>query len=155
MRFSSFLIVVILNLNAANATQTFALPALNQEKDIELGEYRGKTILLDFWASWCAPCLRSLPLYQQWHDEGEIVVVSVNVDDHSQDALAMINKLKLRFPVAFDEEKEVAKSFNVFALPVVFIIDQEGKAVFRHEGFTADDTVKLLTIIKKFAQPQL
>jgi thiol-disulfide isomerase/thioredoxin len=149
----NFIFVALLlffsNSSFATEVPTFSLTALNQKKPINLSDYHGQTIILDFWASWCAPCLKSLPVYQNWHVAGEILVVSVNVDDDLKDAIAMIKDLNLTFPVAYDYDKSVAKLFGVYALPVAFLIDKNGKIMLRHEGYQSKDAIQLLQEIQK------
>jgi peroxiredoxin len=133
----------------ADEAPEFSLTAINQKALVNLSDYQGQTIILDFWASWCAPCLSSLPVYQNWHVAGNVKVVSVNVDDYIKDAKAMIKNLNLTFPVAYDKDKSVAKLFGVNALPVAFLIDKNGKIMFRHEGYQSKDAIQLLNEIQK------
>lgn len=133
----------------ADEAPEFSLTAINQKALVNLSDYQGQTIILDFWASWCAPCLSSLPVYQNWHVAGNVKVVSVNVDDYIKDAKAMIKNLNLTFPVAYDKDKSVAKLFGVNALPVAFLIDKNGKIMFRHEGYQPKDAIQLLNEIQK------
>ena len=148
---SKFIILLLfgINLSFAAETPTFSLTGLNQKKPIILSDYQGQTVLVDFWASWCAPCLSSLPVYQSWHVAGDVQVVSVNVDDNLQDGLDMLKKLNLTFPVAYDEDKSVAKLFGVYALPVAFLIDKNGQIILRHDGYQSKDAKILWQEIQK------
>jgi len=137
------------NLSLAAEAPPFSLTAINLKERINLSDYQGQTIILDFWASWCAPCLSSLPVYQTWHDAGKVQVVSINVDDDLKDAIAMIKALNLSFPVAYDYDKSVAKLFDVYALPVAFLIDKNGTIKLRHEGYKSTDATQLLQRIQK------
>src|SRR5262245_36762744 len=74
-------------------------------KKISLKDFRGKTIFLNFWATWCEPCREEMPamekLYQE-HKNNNFVVLAVNVKDRRQEALAFVKELKLTYPIAFD-----------------------------------------------------
>jgi thiol-disulfide isomerase/thioredoxin len=130
--------------------KNFSLLDITSQVKIELSEYYGKVIYLDFWASWCSSCAKSLPLFQQWQQElgDDFVVISVNVDEYKDDALAMIKKLQLNYPIGYDEDFKVAKMYSTSVLPYAFIIDKSGNIYYKHIGFKDSDEEKLKTIIK-------
>lgn len=106
-------------------------------------EYRGKVVILSFWASWCAPCLVELPTFaeiaRRFHDKG-LRVVPINVDEAEIGipfAREFWSKQKFAFPSYFDAAKELAGKFEVDMLPANFVIDREGRIVF--SGFGATD----------------
>jgi thiol-disulfide isomerase/thioredoxin len=99
---------------------------------------RGKVVLVDFWASWCAPCLRSFPwmneLKQRHGDEG-LAIVAVNVDQDRALADAFLAKRPAEFRIEYDAAGTVARQFGVQAMPTSFLIDRNGKVRARHAGF--------------------
>jgi thiol-disulfide isomerase/thioredoxin len=134
--------------------KNFSLPDIRSQVKIELSDYYGKVIYLDFWASWCASCAKSLPLFTQWQQElgDDFVVISVNVDENKSDALAMINKLKLNYLIGYDKDLQIAKMYSTSVLPYSFIIDKTGNIYYKHIGFKDSDAEKLKTIIKHLLQ---
>jgi cytochrome c biogenesis protein CcmG, thiol:disulfide interchange protein DsbE len=103
-----------------------------------LEAYAGKVVLLDFWASWCSPCLHSFPWMnelQQEHGREGLVVLAVNLDQDRQLAAAFLDKTPAQFRVEFDPAGTVARQFDVQAMPTSFLIDRGGKIRVRHAGF--------------------
>jgi cytochrome c biogenesis protein CcmG, thiol:disulfide interchange protein DsbE len=103
-----------------------------------LTSYSGKVVLLDFWASWCGPCLRSFPwmneLQQRYAGEG-LIVVAVNLDQERALADAFLQKLPPKFRVEFDATGNIARQFGVEVMPSSFLVDRHGKVRVRHAGF--------------------
>jgi thiol-disulfide isomerase/thioredoxin len=98
----------------------------------------GKVVLVDFWASWCGPCLRSFPWMnelQHRHAGEGLVIVAVNVDQDRALADAFIKKLPPKFRVEFDPAGQIATRFGVEAMPTSFLIDRRGQVRARHAGF--------------------
>jgi peroxiredoxin len=95
---------------------------------VKLSDYRGKTVLLNFWASWCGPCVREMPLIHeiyQSHDPG-IEILSVNVGESKGSVNEFMNEHHLTFPVIIDVTGKSADLYGVIGLPASFIIDEEG-----------------------------
>jgi peroxiredoxin len=94
-----------------------------------LGQFRGKVVLLRFWAGWCPHCTREMPIienfYQGAKDRG-FVVLAVNVRQPRADVEAFVREFKLSFPVALDEDAKIALSYDVKGIPSHFLIDREG-----------------------------
>ena len=103
-----------------------------------LDSLQGKVVLVDFWASWCGPCLQSFPwmngLHAQHADEG-LVILAVNVDQDRALADAFMKKVPPQFRVEYDAEGTLAKSFGVEAMPTSFLIGRDGTVRARHAGF--------------------
>ena len=99
---------------------------------------QGKVVLLDFWASWCAPCRKSFPwmnaLQKKYGDKG-FVVVAVNVDTDRQLASEFLQAVPAQFHVEYDPKGTLATQLNVAAMPTSFLLDRTGKIVKQHAGF--------------------
>jgi len=104
---------------------------------ISLKDFRGKTVFLNFWATWCVPCREEMPamekLYQEYKDKN-FVVLGVNVKDRKQEAVALLKELKLTYPVAFDPEAEVASLYGAWGLPTTYLIGPKGEGLARGWG---------------------
>jgi thiol-disulfide isomerase/thioredoxin len=103
-----------------------------------LDAYVGKVVLVDFWASWCSPCLQSFPWMnelQRKHAGEGFVVVAVNLDQDRTLADAFLGKTPAKFRVEFDPAGKVARQYGVQAMPTSVLIDRNGKIRVRHAGF--------------------
>ena len=99
-------------------------------KEQSLRQYRGKIVLLNFWATWCKPCTTEMPAMQasfdKLHDKG-FVVVAVNELEDDVKVREHIKQYGHTFPVLMDRDNKVANQFGVFGLPVSVFIDQDGR----------------------------
>jgi peroxiredoxin len=123
-----------------NASENdFALPDL-AGKTVRLADFRGKVVLVDFWATWCQPCRESLPVYTnlsaRLHDRG-LVVLGINEDDQADGVSEFARKNGANYPVLLDARRSVYNAFHVRALPTAFIFDREGRLQGRWSNFDA------------------
>jgi peroxiredoxin len=98
-------------------------------KTVSLDDYRGKVLLLTFWATWCEPCKKEMPEIQaayEKHKEEGLAVVAVNFGEKKEPAEAFFEKTGLTFPSLLDRRANIAERFGVISLPVTFFIDQDG-----------------------------
>ena len=110
------------------AAEDFALPALGGGT-FRLAEQRGKIVLLNFWATWCPPCLEEMPAMERlWrkHKDAGFVLVAVSVDTDPQKVVPFVTEHSLTFPIAFDTRMAIADKYGVRALPSSFILGREG-----------------------------
>ena len=106
-------------------------------RTIELAAYRGKIVLLDFWATWCAPCLAEMPRFAEWQQKygpRGFQVLGVSMDDDAAPARTASHRLKLNYPVVMGDEKLGGLYGGILGLPLLFLIDGDGRIRFRHEG---------------------
>lgn len=113
-------------------------PALAGETVIDLDQYEGKVVVLDFWASWCAPCRRSFPWWNTMHakyaEEG-LVIIGVNLDNDPDSAQEFLEEFPADFEIYFDENKQLARQFGVQAMPSTFVIGRDDEIHAKHFGF--------------------
>lgn len=130
------LAALALPLQAAQAPD-FTLKALDGN-NLRLAEQRGDIMLINFWASWCGPCIQEMPaldkLAQKYQMLG-VQVWGVNVENDNKAALAYLNKVPVGFPVLFDVDNSVSKAFQVEAMPTTVIIDKNGAVRSVHRGY--------------------
>lgn len=109
---------------------------------VQLSDYRGRVVFLDFWASWCPPCLVSLPAYQRMYEEfgsADWMLIAINVDEDTEDGLIFLEDNPISYPSIADPEGEIGIPYNIRSLPVSFLIDQRGVIAQRHRGFKPGD----------------
>jgi peroxiredoxin len=99
---------------------------------MSLADLRGKVVLLNFWATWCAPCVSEMPelnaLYRQYGDEKDFVVVGVNLREQPAEVASFARKRDIAFPLLLDRDGHVTgRDYRVRTLPASVIIDREGQ----------------------------
>tara|TARA_B100000700_G_scaffold259198_1_gene293884 strand:+ start:448 stop:996 length:549 start_codon:yes stop_codon:yes gene_type:complete len=149
-------------------TLSLAAPAVQAEDtapDFNLRSPEGKRIhlkslleegpvLLDFWATWCKPCVKAMPklqkVYDKYKDQG-LTVVGVNEDGPRGQAKVkpFLRSKKLTFPIALDLDSSVANRMRVTAYPTTLLLDQDGMIVYRQAGFTSGQEAKLIAEIEQ------
>lgn len=114
--------------------------------DVDLEDWRGKVVLIDFWATWCAPCQTSLPFYQRLadeYDDAHFRILAVSVDETRKPVTRFLDKHDLSFPVAVDADHAIAEQFEPGSMPTLFILGPDGTVERVHEGFEASDRAEL------------
>jgi cytochrome c biogenesis protein CcmG/thiol:disulfide interchange protein DsbE len=113
-----------------------------QAPALDLAAYRGKVVLVDFWASWCAPCRESFPWMAEMrakYGERGLVVVAVDVDEDAEDGARFLAKAGGDFVHVADPAGRLPEAYGVRVMPSSLVFDREGRPVYRHEGFRASD----------------
>lgn len=105
---------------------------------LDLAKYRGRVVVVDFWASWCVPCRRSIPwlntMQEKYADRG-LVVIGVNVDRERSAAEAFLAQTPARFPIVYDAEGTLPAEYGVMAMPSSYVFDRAGWLAAKHLGF--------------------
>jgi cytochrome c biogenesis protein CcmG, thiol:disulfide interchange protein DsbE len=105
---------------------------------LDLERYRGKVVLLDFWASWCEPCRHSFPwlneMQAKYASQG-LVVIAVNVDRERAEAERFLRDVPARFEVVYDPAGALAEAYDVPGMPVSYVIGRDGEIIGQHVGF--------------------
>ncbi len=107
-------------------------------KNIRLSELKGRIVMLNFWATWCGPCTEEIPHLNELHeslDPYDFELLGINIDEDQSKAMYLAKKLKVNFPVLFDEDKNVSRSFDIKAMPTTIIIDRAGKIRHVNKGY--------------------
>lgn len=137
--------------SAGDPAPDFSLKAINGDATVNLKDFRGKVVYLDFWASWCPPCLKSMPLLNKMRgrlkDEG-VEVIGVNVDQDEGDALGFLKEHPVDFPILKDVDGKTPDSFGLQAMPTSYVIDRNGVVRYVHEGFRDGDIGEIEAKIK-------
>jgi thiol-disulfide isomerase/thioredoxin len=105
---------------------------------------KGKVVVLDFWASWCAPCAKSFPVLDELQKKygDRLVVVAVNVDEKAANMEKFTTKHSVSFTIVRDAQQKLVAVAEPQTMPTSFVLDAEGKVRFVHSGFHGEDTRK-------------
>ena len=130
----------------------FDLPSIYSDQPaISTASLEGKTVYVDFWASWCAPCLTSLPLYNdmyhKYKDQG-LEIVAINVDNPIEDGLDFLEDTPLDFLIPADPDGDAAELFEVIGMPTSYLIQPDGTVTLVHMGFRSGDIDMIEEAIK-------
>jgi thiol-disulfide isomerase/thioredoxin len=122
-------------------------------KSIDLSQFKGQVVMINFWATWCVPCRQEMPLlediYKKYKPMG-FTMLAVNVEPDSKAAEAWLGKLAkpVSFPVAFDTDSKVSKMYKVAGMPSTVFVDRKGNIRVTHKGYKAGDENFYLTQIR-------
>jgi peroxiredoxin len=119
------------------ASPDFTLRSLDG-RNLRLNEQRGQVVMVNFWATWCGPCRQEMPhlnrLYEKYRASG-FVLLGVNIDDDTRKAGELARSVGLKFPVLFDTDKTVTRSWDLGAMPSTVLIDRDGRVRHIHRGY--------------------
>jgi cytochrome c biogenesis protein CcmG/thiol:disulfide interchange protein DsbE len=129
----------------------FDLPELFQAKRaVSLKSLEGKVVLLDFWASWCPPCRKTLPqLGRMRSRQPSLVVLAVSIDEDRVKALDFLKPRDTSMVFLHDAKRAVASRYDLGGMPSLVLIDRKGVLRYRHDGYTEADMKKIQDEIAK------
>lgn len=157
-------------LDAGAATPATAAPAIGEippaalgrdgrGKAVDLSAYRGKVVIVTFWASWCGYCLKELPalnaLQEQTGDQW-LKIIAVNVMDDTADYRAMTRQMRdYQLVMTRDRDGGIAAGYGVKAYPNLWMIDPQGKVASHHVGYDEDSLEALIAEIKRLLTAEM
>ncbi|TKJ31226.1 hypothetical protein CEE39_07345 [bacterium (candidate division B38) B3_B38] len=128
--------------SSSSPAPDFALTDL-EGKTVKLSDFKGKVILLDFWATWCPPCVQEIPhfveLYEQYKENG-FQMIGIAIQSGSvKDVKRFVEKHGINYPILMGN-KEITKEYgNINAIPTTFFIDRQGRIVQKYIGYRAKE----------------
>jgi len=138
------MMAAIVIVGTSGAAENRAAPDVRLQTEqgapVQLAAFKGKVVLVDFWASWCVPCKTSFPALDTLHREFEargLAVVAVNLDERRKDAEGFLSAHPHTMPVFFDPGGAAPTAFGVKGMPTSFLIDRAGIIRFTHQGYSA------------------
>jgi peroxiredoxin len=126
--------------------------------DITLHEYRGRVVVLSFWATWCPACRAEMPSLEALHRrmaEQGVVVLGVNGGEPVERVRDFMTNLRLSFPVAMDTDGRIHARYHIRQYPVTFIIDRKGRLVERHLGLRDWNAPEVVETLRTLAEKGL
>jgi peroxiredoxin len=149
-------IQTLLPLDKPFAAPDFSLKG-EDGKTYRLSDYRGKVVVLNFWATWCPPCRYEMPSMERAHQKvkgEEIVILAVNVGEDENTVFAFTGQYPVSFPLPLDMDGSVIAKYPVIGLPTTFIIDPRGQVMHRAIGGREWDDDRLLDQLRRMLKPQ-
>ncbi|HBA67456.1 MAG TPA: redoxin [Methylococcaceae bacterium] len=128
------------------------LTVMSDGQPLDWTSLEGKVVYLDFWASWCVPCVQSFPFMTQMQrelkDQG-LVVIAVNLDEERKDAEGFLSRYPAGFTVVADQNQQCAKHYNVKAMPSSYVIDRKGVIRDVHLGFRRGEAEAFRKVVEQ------
>jgi len=131
--------------DVGSVLQSHAMEDLSGET-VRLAQFRGEVVVVNFWASWCAPCLRELPELDEWNTEWSGAgarVVAISIDNKVGNARNYIEQTNLGLTAWYDGPRGLAAELNLPAVPTSFVVNRRGEVVLRIVGSSAADLERM------------
>lgn len=148
MRYARILMLTALACFAATATAEkapdFTLKN-DQGENVRLAEQRGKVVMINFWASWCTPCRKEMPLLDELHERYKsagFTLFGINVEQNTEAAKAFLEDVGVTFPILYDPKSEVSRAYQVKAMPTTVMVDRDGEVRYVNRGYKEGDEEK-------------
>ncbi|PUB88348.1 MAG: hypothetical protein DBP00_06450 [gamma proteobacterium symbiont of Ctena orbiculata] len=132
---------------------SLTLEDLTGEK-YDLVELKGKTVLVNFWATWCPPCIEEMPSLiglNREMEQSDFVILAVNVEERKRRVNNFATRLKLTFPVLLDPRREAGNAWEVKVFPSSFLVDPEGRLRYRAIGPVDWNSDEIISILRRLA----
>ena len=150
MKTAIILFVISLNISLAYGQGALSIQVknINGGKTTIAETTQAEFIVLDFWATWCKPCIKSIPklveLSKKYRPE-KLSFVGVNVDSprNTNKIKPTVNTLNISYPVVLDADQAVMSELMVSSLPTLIVLNRKGKVLFLHEGYVSGDEVDI------------
>ena len=113
-------------------------------KTVKLSDYKGKVIIIDFWATWCPPCRKGIPdLISIQNDyKNDVVIIGISLDGEKtlKDVPGFVKSYAINYPIVYGDDKVVAAYGGIEGIPTAFVVDRKGNIVDKHVGLVPKDT---------------
>lgn len=149
---AALLAAPVLALSTGDVAPGFKLAKLDGSGELKLGDLRGKIVFIDFWASWCAPCQKSMPLFDAMAKEfpaDRFQLIGVNVDKDVGAAKKALAKRPVSYTIVSDPSGSLPGRYGVETMPMAYLVDGDGAIRYMHKGFREGDIEKLREHIEK------
>ena len=111
-----------------------------------ISDWQGKTVLINFWSETCGACIAELRTLQQWAEKypNQVQLIAMNIDGEKADTQAIVTKRQLTLPVFKDQMKITAERYQLVGTPTSFVIDPNGKVIYKFEGLISENDLQRL-----------
>jgi len=137
------------------AAYDFTLDQLEGET-LNFEDLRGKVVFINFWATWCAPCVAEMPsidgLYEIYKDNPDVVFVMINVENKEDKVKKFLKKKKFSFPIYFPNASRIPKVYESKGIPATFVLDKEGFIAYKKIGMASYDADNFVNFIARLAK---
>lgn len=129
---------------ASNAYLDITLPALEGNADLRLRDFAGGPVVVNFFASWCVPCVTEMPDIERVKQDlgSDVAFVGINVNDTVEDARSLVERTGVSWQVARDVDGELVQTVGVVAMPTTLLIDAGGNVVEHHTGVLSEGQLR-------------
>jgi peroxiredoxin len=139
--------------NVGDTVPSFKANSLDGSKTVDINDLAGKVVFVDFWASWCTPCLKSLPEFEKlqtsFASRDDVIVLAINLDEDPESANKFLEKINVSYEILADNTGEIPAAFGVSAMPSSYIIDKSGVIQYVHKGYKSGDVDKIKSKIEQ------
>jgi thiol-disulfide isomerase/thioredoxin len=147
----NYFLPAILSANAYAVQEQQPAPACpavfsTSQTSFDPANFKGKVVLIDFWATWCPPCIKSMPFFNSLHNTlstSGFEVVAINVDEDAKTAHEFLTDHPVDYPVAFDPNGNCPKTYELKGMPSSYLLDKSGKVNLIHIGYKDSDQAHL------------
>lgn len=119
--------------------------ALLEGGNFQLGAYKGKPVLINFFASWCLPCREEMPaierIVQEYRPKG-VVFLGISTDDTEANARDFIRKYGVTFPIGIDSTAGIQNSYGLYGIPTTYFVDKQGMVNYLHSGNVTEELLR-------------
>jgi len=111
-----------------------------------LPEFQGEPVVVNFWASWCAPCIAEMPDFETVHQalQGQVRFLGLNTQDDRASADELVERTGVTYDLALDPDGELLRAFEVVAMPTTYFVNEDGRIVHRHSGLATEQQLREL-----------
>ena len=142
--------------NVPDFSLSAAAGSANGTSPIRLDDYRGRVVVLNFWATWCPPCVEETPSLEAFSEKAKslgVAVVGASVDQDPAALAAFISKYHLTYPIARDPSRALATRYGTLQFPETYIIDRHGRLAEKIISNTDWTDPRMLDFVRELAQP--
>lgn len=141
--------MTVQNMSGTKTAPDFNLPTTDK-KQLKLSDYKGKVVIIDFWATWCPPCRAGIPDLVELKDayKGKLEIIGISLDGITRggktlkDVVPFMKEYKINYPVVYGETATIDSYGGINSIPTSFVVDKEGKIISSHIGLIEKDVYK-------------
>lgn len=144
------MVVVLAACSGAESAEGPPVPDLEFEtfegELTSLPEFQGEPVVVNFWASWCAPCIAEMPDFETVHQalQGQVRFLGLNTQDDRASADELVERTGVTYDLALDPDGELLRAFGVVAMPTTYFVSADGRIVHRHSGLATEQQLREL-----------